>query len=292
MKTFITGGKGQLGKEVQKQLEEYNLFVTDYDTVDIANFKQVEKVLYEEKPDIVINCGAYTAVDKCEEDIEQAYKINALGPRNLAIICEELGAKIVHISTDYVFGDIFLGNTLQERIENAKLLLPLKEDYPCQPINIYGKSKLLGEQLVRQFSSKYFILRTAWLYGDGNNFVNTMLNLAKSNDTIKVVADQFGSPTYTKDLVLAIKNLIPTKFYGTYNATCEGICSWYEFACKIFELENIDIKVVPITTEEFSRPARRPQYSCLDNFMLKLHNLNSFRHWDVALKDYIIDERI
>ncbi|ONI40336.1 dTDP-4-dehydrorhamnose reductase [Candidatus Epulonipiscium fishelsonii] len=287
MKIFITGGNGQLGKEVQRQLKEYDLIITDYDTLDISDFNQVEKILYKEKPDVVINCGAYTAVDKCEEEIIQAYKVNALGPRNLAIICEELQAKLVNISTDYVFGDVFIGNTLPERIQVVKTLQPLKEDHPCHPVNVYGKSKLLGEQMVRQFSTKHFILRTAWLYGDGNNFVRTMLNLAKTTDTIKVVADQFGSPTYTKDLVWVIKSLLSTKFYGTYNATCEGICSWYEFACKIFEIENINIKVVPIATEEFPRPAKRPHYSCLDNFMLKLQNLNSFRHWEDALKDYL-----
>ena len=278
MKILITGCNGQLGLELSKQLNKVNnkIQLTDRKTLDIIDEKQVNKFIIENNPDIVINCAAHTAVDLCETDVENAYKINALGPRNLAIACEKIGAKLVHISTDYVF--------------DGKKNKPYREyDNTC-PNSVYGSSKLMGEKFVKNFCSRYFIVRTAWLYGEGNNFVRTMLKLAETNKELNVVNDQFGSPTSTVDLAKAIIDLMNTEHYGVYHGTCEGQCSWYDFAKKIFEIKNIDIKVNPVTSEEFKRPAPRPAYSVLDNFMFKLVGLNSFRNWEESLKEYLDKE--
>lgn len=279
MKIVITGAKGQLGLELTKQLEiekKYKIIATDRNELNIIDINSVNEFLLNNRPDVVINCAAHTAVDLCETDIENAYKINALGPRNLAIACEKIGAKLVQVSTDYVFD----GNRMR----------PYREDDITCPNSIYGTSKLMGENFVRELCSKYFIVRTAWLYGEGNNFVRTMLKLSDTNKELNVVNDQLGSPTSTVDLAKAIIALMNTEHYGVYHGTCEGQCSWYDFAKKIFELKNIDIKVNPVTSEEFKRPAPRPAYSVLDNFMFKLVGLNSFRNWEESLKEYLDKE--
>ena len=278
MKYLITGANGQLGRELQKQLNkgDYKLFLYDIDSLDITDYEQVEKIVSNIRPEVIFNCAAHTNVDGCENDVENAYKINAIGAQNLAIISEEIGSKFVHFSTDYVFS----GEDEIPRIES---------DFTA-PKTIYGKSKLHGEELVKQFCSKYFIIRTAWLYGDGNNFVRTMLKLSKQNDKLTVVGDQFGSPTYTKDLAKAAIDLSSTKYYGLYHGTCQGSCSWYDFACKIFEFMNINIKVEKVTSEQFVRPAKRPKYSVIDNFMLRLRGLDTFRHWEDSLKDYLQED--
>lgn len=279
MKIVITGAKGQLGTGLINQLknvEGVDVIPTDRDDLNIIDINSVDEFLLNSKPDVVINCAAHTAVDLCETDVENAYKINAVGPRNLAIVCEKIGAKLVQVSTDYVFD----GNGNR----------PYREDDITCPNSIYGTSKLMGENFVREFCSKYFIVRTAWLYGEGNNFVRTMLKLAETNKELNVVNDQFGSPTSTTDLAKAIIDLMTTEHYGVYHGTCEGQCSWYDFAKKIFEIKNIDIKVNPVTSEEFKRPAPRPAYSVLDNFMFKLVNLNSFRNWEESLKEYLDKE--
>ncbi len=204
--------------------------------------------------------------------------LNAIGPRNLAIACEKIGSKFVQVSTDYVF--------------DGSGKRPYREDDNTCPNSIYGSSKLMGENFTKEFCSKYFIVRTAWLYGEGNNFVRTMLKLAKNNNKLNVVNDQFGSPTSTVDLAKSIITLINTEYYGTYHGTCEGECSWYDFAKKIFELKNIDIKVNPVTSEEFKRAASRPAYSVLDNLMFKLVGLNSFRNWEESLREYLNNENL
>lgn len=277
MNVLITGADGQLGLELQKQLrhlyKKEQIIATDYKTIDITQLNQIEKKFEEYRPQIIINCAAHTAVDKCEEDVENAYKINAIGPKNLAIACEKIRAKLIHISTDYVFDGT---NPIARR-----------EDDLTSPQSVYGASKLLGEEYVKTFCKKHFIIRTAWLYGEGNNFVRTMLKLAETNKELNVVGDQFGSPTSTMDLAKAIIQLMHTEYYGTFHGTCEGECSWYDFACKVFEIKGIDIKVNKVTSEEFIRPAKRPKYSVLDNFMLRLYGMNTFRNWEEALKDYL-----
>lgn len=283
MKVMITGSKGQLGLEIINQLEKinskfmrkkYDINSTTSSSLNITNLEDVKRIILNERPDVVINCAAHTKVDLCESDIENAYKINALGVRNLAITCEKIGAKLVQVSTDYVF--------------NGDSSVPYREDSITCPNSIYGKSKLMGENFVKQFSSKYFIIRTAWLYGEGNNFVRTMINLAKNNNKINVINDQFGTPTSTVDLARVIINLIETEYYGIYHGTCKGQCSWYDFAYKIFDtigLKNVILN--PISSNEFKSIAQRPMYSVLDNFMLDLIGMDTFRNWEDALIEYL-----
>nr|UWI50421.1 dTDP-4-dehydrorhamnose reductase [Clostridioides difficile] len=282
MKILITGANGQLGRELVNQLEsinqsiklpKYDVLSTTRDDLDISNQTNVDSFIEYNKPDVIINCAAYTKVDACEDNIEIAYKINALGARNLAMASEKVNAKLVHISTDYVFDGISKH--------------PYREDNKTEPNSVYGKSKLMGEKFVEQFSHKYFILRTAWLYGNGNNFVKTMIKLSSENKEVNIVDDQFGSPTSTVELARVIIRIMETEHYGVYHATCEGECSWYDFAKKIFELKHIDIKVNPIKSKDFKCKAQRPPYSVLDNFMLKLIELNLFRHWEESIEEYL-----
>ena len=278
MKIVVTGCDGQFGKEIIKELNKENktlkneIFALNREKLDICDIDKVNNCILSINPDIIINCAAFTKVDLCEDEVELAYKVNSIGPKNLAICCEKVNAKLVHISTDYVFD----GN------KNI-----YREDDITNPQSVYGKSKLLGEQYVQSFCSKYFIIRTAWLYGDGNNFVKTMLNLSESNNEINVVNDQIGTPTSTKDLAEVILKLIHTENYGLYHGTNKGSCSWYEFAKKIFEIKNIDIKVNPISSNEYSSKVKRPQYSVLDNFLLRTINLDDFREWEEALSEYL-----
>lgn len=300
MKILITGAKGQLGTALLKELNNAHmnseLVIADRSKMDVTNLGHVKEYVFNIKPDVVINCAAYTAVDQAEQDEESAYKTNAVGPQNLAIICNDLGIKLIHISTDYVFSgnfnlpkglDIHSITELERRYEMAMASHPWTEEDEVAPQNVYGKSKLAGEEAVRAHCKRHFILRTAWLYGEGNNFVRTMLKLAKTNQEINVVGDQYGTPTYTKDLAAVIINLMQTEYYGTYHATCEGMCSWYDFALEIFKLKEIDVKVNKVTSEEFVRPAKRPKYSVLDNVNLKKLGMNTFRPWQEALEEYL-----
>jgi len=276
MKVLITGCKGQLGTELIKQLGgrgQNELIKTDMHNLDITNQKQVFELVEGNKPETIINCAAFTNVDACEANEADAFRVNAIGAQNLSAAAYSIGSKIIQISTDYVFdgnGDV-----------------PKREYDKTNAQSVYGNSKELGEQLVRQTNPRHFILRTAWLYGEGNNFVHTMLKLSKEKTELSVVNDQIGSPTSTVDLARCIIDLMATESYGTYHATCEGQCSWYDFAKRIFELKGIGIKVNPITSEELGRPAPRPKFSVMDNFMLKLIGLNSFRHWEEALLEYL-----
>ncbi|KHD38453.1 spore coat protein [Clostridium acetobutylicum] len=275
MKILITGANGQLGREIQKQLKGKNVEVipTDVQDLDITNVSAVNKFFNEKKPNVVINCAAHTAVDKCEEQYDLAYKINAIGPKNLAAAAYSVGAEIVQISTDYVF--------------DGEAKEPITEFDEVNPQSAYGKTKLEGENFVKALNPKYYIVRTAWLYGDGNNFVKTMINLGKTHDELKVVHDQVGTPTSTVDLARVVLKVIDEKNYGTFHCTCKGICSWYDFAVEIFRLTGIDVKVTPCTTEEFPRPAKRPKYSVLRNYMLELTTGDITREWKESLKEYI-----
>ena len=293
MNVMITGAKGQLGKEVARQMKEvnsYTLFLCDVDELDITEIESVKSYCTPLNLDIIINCAAYTAVDRCEEEVDLAYKVNAIGPRNLAIVAESIGAKLVHISTDYVFD----GEGIQKRnIEDAESaefktdLRPYTEFDVTGPETVYGDSKLAGENFVKEFCTRYFILRTAWLYGDGNNFVRTIIGLSEKYPELKVVDDQIGSPTSTYELTKGILSLIETENYGLYHGTCEGRCSWYEFTQEIFRIKGINTNVKACTSEEYPRPAKRPHWSVLDNMMFRLNGVHTFAHWKDAVHTYL-----
>ena len=288
MKILVTGAKGQLGTEIIKCLErgvtelgtpdvlkeKNEIIAHDVDTLDITDTEAVIALFERERPEAVINCAAYTNVNKCETERELAFKVNAIGPRNLAIAAQRVGAKLVHVSTDYVFrgdGDV-----------------PYVEWDRTEPVSVYGSSKCLGEEYVRDFCSRFFIVRTAWLYGYyGPNFVKTMLKIASEKGACRVVCDQRGNPTNAADLAHHILKLLTTEEYGVYHGTGEGECSWFEFTQKIVEYAGIDATVTPCTTEEYPTPAKRPAYSSLDNMMLRATVGNEFREWKCALKHFI-----
>lgn len=275
MKILLTGANGQLGRELQKQYtgKDTELILTDVKELDITDVIAVHKFVAEQKPDVIINCAAHTQVDKCEEQVDLAYKINAIGPKNLASAAFEIGAEIVQISTDYVFDGE--GNSY------------LTEFDAPNPQTVYGRTKLDGENFVKTLNPKHYIVRTAWLYGDGNNFVKTMINLSKTHNELKVVNDQIGTPTSTVDLARVIVKLIDEKNYGLFHCTCKGVCSWYDFAKEIFRLKNININVIPCTTDEFPRPAKRPKYSVLRNYTLELTTGDITREWQESIAEYI-----
>jgi dTDP-4-dehydrorhamnose reductase len=274
-KLLVTGCNGQLGRAINKQFEntEYELVNTDYTELDITNIEAVVAMVKEVKPYAIINCAAHTGVDACETDRENAYKINAIGPRNLSIAATQVGAKMVHISTDYVL--------------DGSGTRPYTEFDAANPQGMYGFTKLAGENFVKDFAKDYFIIRTAWLYGDGKNFVKTMLRLSETNEKVRVVGDQFGSPTSTTELAKMIAYLLPTQNYGLFHGTCEGSCSWADFTTEIFRLAGKSTEVEAITTEEYPTPAVRPAYSVLDNYMLKLTTDFTFATWEEAIKEYM-----
>ena len=279
-KIIVTGCNGQLGRALKAELASDSSFEyigTDVDELDITDAQATIKYVKEIKPYAVVNCAAYTNVDGCEANEELAMKINAIGPRNLAVAASEAGAKLVHISTDYVFpGD---GDH------------PYRETDTPSPVSAYGRTKLAGENFVKDFSNRFFILRTAWLYGDGKNFVRTMLALSEKHDKIGVVDDQLGNPTSAKELASAIHKLIPTDEYGLYHATCEGICSWADFTEEIFRLAGVKTEVEHISSEEYKRrfpdSAHRPAYSALDNYMFRVGTDIRFADWHDAIEEYI-----
>lgn len=287
-KILVTGANGQLGRAVNLKykdnadVEIYNTDVVEMEgihVVDITDIDDVMRVVNEVKPYAIINCAAHTNVDGCEKDFDNAYRINAIGPRNLSIAAKSVGAKMVHISTDYVFG----GNGTRPYVEYDE----------TNPQGAYGTTKLEGEKFVKQFADKFFIIRTAWLYGDGKNFVKTMLRLSETNDTISVVDDQIGSPTSTAVLADIIDSLIWTDNYGVFHGTCEGQCSWAEFTEEIFRLTGKTTKVKKITSEEYAAmypaSAKRPAYSVLDNYMLRITNGYVAADWKDAIKEYLLE---
>lgn len=274
MKILITGSNGQLGRELTKRLAGTDFLATDVAEMDITNQKDTLGVITAYNPDVVIHGAAYTNVDAAEQSPQLAYKINAIGTQNVAAACLQCGAKLVYVSTDYVF-DGTLGRAYNEFDQT-------------NPQSIYGKTKLAGEVLAKHILNKLFIVRTSWLYGDGNNFVRTMIKLGQEREELSIVNDQYGCPTSTVDLVTAILALIETEHYGIYHAANTGVTTWHDFAKKIFELSGNDkIIVLPQTTEELGRPAPRPMYSPLHNMMLEITVGNSMRSWDKALENYI-----
>lgn len=276
MKVFVTGVKGQLGHDVVNELTERGIEAVgvDIEEMDITDAACVTRVIKEAEPDAVIHCAAYTAVDAAEENEELCRKVNAEGPRNIAMVCRELDIKMIYISTDYVFSG------QGER--------PWEPDDEREPQSVYGQTKYEGELAVQELLDKFFIVRIAWVFGiNGKNFVKTMLKLAETHDTIRVVNDQFGSPTYTYDLARLLADMILTEKYGVYHATNEGICSWYDFACAIFEEAGVSVNVVPVTTEEYGAKAKRPANSRMNKDKLTEQGFEKLPSWQDALRRYL-----
>lgn len=284
MKILITGANGMLAKAVRERFKEHELILTDVVgtelSLDITNLKEVEEFVYNVKPNVIINCAAYTAVDKAEEEEDLARKINADGPKNLAIAANKNDCKLVHVSTDYVFG----GDLSLEEI--------YKEDDKKAPVTAYGRTKLAGEKAIEENIEKFYIFRTAWLYGDGKNFVRTMLKFGKEREEVKVVCDQHGSPTYAVDLAdiiyQALEKDIP---YGVYHTTNLGFTTWYEFTKKIYELARISCRVNPVTSEEFASVAKRPANSMLSKEKI-LEAEITVPSWEDALGRYLKAEKV
>ncbi|MDE6748017.1 MAG: dTDP-4-dehydrorhamnose reductase [Lachnospiraceae bacterium] len=275
-KIIVTGCNGQLGRAVNKHFagdNTYEFVNTDVGELDITSIDKVMEFARDIKPYAIINCAAHTGVDACETEGDKAYRINAIGPRNLSIAATETGAKMIHISTDYVF--------------DGKGTRPYTEFDAVGPQGMYGLTKLAGENFVKEFADRYFIIRTAWLYGDGKNFVKAMLNKSETDDKVRVVKDQVGSPTSAEELAKAIAYLLPTENYGLFHGTCEGDCSWSEFAEEIFRLAGKKTVVEAITTEEFGAKAPRPAYSILENYMFKLTTDFMFADWHDAIEKYM-----
>jgi len=283
-KIIVTGANGQLGRALNKeyagcsdiQIINTDVGNPDIQEMDITNIDKVMSLVRDIKPDAIINCAAHTNVDACETQEDLAFKINAIGPRNLAIAASEVGAQLMHISTDYVF--------------DGHGTKPYREYDKTGPASVYGATKLAGEEMVKQFANKYYIVRTAWLYGDGKNFARTMMRLASDHPEITVVNDQVGSPTSASELAKAVRSLVLTDNYGIFHGTCEGDCSWADFATEVLRLAGSDTKIIPISSEEYGAPANRPHYSILDNYMLRLTGAYTFAHWQDAIVEYMRSE--
>lgn len=282
MKLLVTGAAGQLGTDVVSLFCKagHVVIACDRDMLNITDLSACFMTLNEQRPDAIIHCAAYTAVDLAEQEMDAAYTVNAVGTRNMVVASERIGAKFCYISTDYVFD----GSS-----EN-----PYHEYDNTNPQTIYGKSKLAGENLVQNLSSAYFIVRTSWVYGlHGKNFVKTMLRLGAEKPELKVVNDQLGSPTYTVDLARFLLELIQTEKYGVYHASNTGSCTWHEFAETIFaEAENISgrtytVRVNPCTTEEFPLPAPRPRNSVMEHISIRTNGLTDLRPWREGLSDFL-----
>ena len=281
MKVLVTGANGQLGYDVVKELQKRNIecYGAMRQDFDIVDFEAVEKFIVSYMPDAIIHCAAYTAVDKAEDEQGLCYLVNASATENIAEICKKINAKMLYISTDYVF-------------DGTKDGFYEVDDKP-NPINVYGKTKLLGEQAVQRILNKYFIVRISWVFGEhGNNFVKTMLRLGKERKEINVVADQYGSPTYTADLVPLLVEMIQTDKYGIYHATNEGVCSWAEFAEEIFKIAGMDVKVNYITTAEYPTRAKRPMNSRLSKEKLIEKSYFKLPIYIEALMQYFVVTKI
>ena len=276
MNILVTGSNGQLGNEIRLLASEnkhHTFFFTDVEELDITNKTALLEYSKTNRIEVIINCAAYTAVDRAESDEDVARLINALAVLNLGEVAAELGARIIHVSTDYVF--------------NGKAFIPYKETDQPDPVSAYGRTKLEGEQLLQQSCSDAVIIRTAWLYSEfGNNFVKTMLRLGRERDRLNVVYDQIGSPTYAGDLAQAIMNIVNADRWigGIYHFTNEGVCSWYDFTLAIHQLACIHCEVKPITSDQYPTPTERPHYSVLDKQKIKETYRIYIPHWHEALQ--------
>ncbi|MGB3632908.1 MAG: dTDP-4-dehydrorhamnose reductase [Rubrobacteraceae bacterium] len=269
MRILVTGAGGQLGLELKDLLaREHEVVALTHGELDISDSTAVERALREYEPERVINAAAYTDVDGCELEPELAYRVNTLGPRNLAQFCERRGCEILHVSTNYVF------DGGKER--------PYDTGDPAIPMNVYGRTKLAGEEYVKHLSTRWYIVRSAGIYGRGNNFVRTMLRMGSEVSTIKVKQDEFISPTYARDLAEGIASVSENGLYGVYHVTNSGSCSWYEFAREIFTIAEVEVDVVPIPSSEYPLPAARPA-----NGVIQGADSPKLRHWREALEQYL-----
>ena len=277
MKILVTGIKGQLGFDCMRELSARHIDCVgaDRDEFDITDYEACERFITHHMPDVVIHCSAYTAVDRAEDEIDICRRVNVDGPHNIAKVCKQINAKMIYISTDYVFSGT--GETFYAP-ENA-----------TSPCNVYGDSKLQGENAVREVLDKYFIVRSSWCFGIyGNNFIKTMLKLAKDRTELNVVDDQFGSPTYTKDLAILLVDMASSDKYGIYHATNEGICNWAEFAEAIFEAAGIThMTVNHVPSDQYPTKAVRPKNSRMSKDKLEKSGFNRLPTWQDALKRYI-----
>ena len=276
MRVLVTGVKGQLGHDVMDELAAKGIegIGVDVEEMDITDAAACEKVITEAKPDAVIHCAAYTAVDAAEDNVELCRKVNAEGTRNIAKVCKALDIKMMYISTDYVF--------------NGEGLRPWEPDDHREPLNVYGLTKYEGEIAVEQNLEKYFIVRIAWVFGvNGKNFIKTMLRLGQERGAVSVVNDQIGSPTYTYDLSKLLVAMIQTDKYGRYHATNEGLCSWYEFAKEIFRQAGMDVPVTPVSSDQFPAKAARPSNSRLSKEKLSENGFERLPAWQDALGRFL-----
>lgn len=276
MRILVTGVKGQLGYDVVNELEKrgHEAVGVDIQEMDITDAKAVEDVITKSAVEAVIHCAAYTAVDAAEDNLELCRRVNAQGTENIAKVCRKLDQKMVYISTDYVF--------------NGEGERPWEPDDKREPLNAYGITKYEGELAVEENLEKYFIVRIAWVFGvNGKNFIKTMLNLGETRDELNVVNDQIGSPTYTYDLAKLLVDMVETEKYGRYHATNEGLCTWYEFACEIFRQAGMDVKVNPVSSDEFPAKAKRPHNSRMSKEKLTENGFERLPSWQDALKRYL-----
>lgn len=276
MRILVTGVKGQLGHDVMNELAKrgHTGIGVDVEEMDITDAKKVDEVIRASEVEAVIHCAAYTAVDAAEDQAELCRKINAEGTENIAKVCKELDIKMMYISTDYVF--------------DGEGTRPWEPDDERHPLNVYGQTKYEGELAVEKYLDKFFTIRIAWVFGvNGKNFIKTMLKLSETHDELNVVDDQIGSPTYTYDLAVLMVDMIETEKYGRYHATNEGLCSWYEFACEIFRQAGRDVKVNPVSSEEFPAKAKRPHNSRMDKSKLTENGFTPLPAWQDALKRYL-----
>ena len=273
MKVLVTGGGGQLGKELAGVLRArgHEAVVLSRKELDVADPKAVEEAVGDHAPRLVVNADAYTNVDGCEEERELSYGVNAIGPRNLAVSCEGRGIELLHVSTNYVF--------------DGESERPYEPFDPPRPLSAYGRGKLAGEEYVKHLSSRWYVVRSAGVYGRGHNFVRTMLRVGGERSSLAVKDDEFVSPTYALDLAVAITGIAESGLYGLYHATASGSCSWYEFAREIFALSDLDVEVAPVPSSEYPLPAARPA-----NGVLSSLGSPALRHWREALQEYLARE--
>jgi len=275
MKVLLIGANGQLGYKFCNFLKDkVELSSFSHSELDVLDFKKLISKFYEISPDVVINCAAYTKVDQAEEEESLAYQVNAVGAKNVSFASFKINAKVVYFSTDYVF--------------DGTKTLPYNEFDKPNPISIYGKSKLIGEIYAKEFNPNHLILRISWLYGiNGSNFVKTIIRLAKEKGELRIVNDQLGSPTYTLDVVRQTWKLIQADCVGLYHSSNVGQTTWFEFVKRIIEKLNLNTQVIPIKTEEYPALAKRPLFSVLDNYLLKLEGKSIMRNWEEAFNDFV-----